>query len=304
MPDTRPSKVLVSILNFNKIEDTIKTIECFKEQTYPAMDLMVIDNASTNDCVARLHVHFPDLKIISLPENRGYTGGNNVALEIGLRENYDSVVLSNNDIVVEKDIIANLVQAANRRPLCGIVGVIEKDYYTGETKAMGGKGFNFFRGTGHWAVSIKAAGDRIVEADYVQGALVLFTRRALTAGILFDQDLFMYYDEVDLHFQLVEKGLKAFVDIGSVVRHKSPQNHFNLLQGYFIQRNRVYLSRKYAPWYIYPLTLIYMAGMELPVKILLRSLQGHFQYARACALGFIDGLGGRMLFGRGQGFLS
>ena len=150
-----------------------------------------------------------------------------------------------------------------------------------------------------WLTTIPRWTNPVIQVDYVQGALVLFTRKAVTSGVLFDTNLFMYGDEIDLYFQLQKRGQKAMVDMRCRVRHKSLYNRFNLLQGYFIQRNRLYLSRKYAPYYVYLLTILYTIAIELPVKMFVRTIQGYPYYAWSCALGFVDGLRGRMLVGRG-----
>ena len=291
-------KVLVSVLNYNKVQDTIETIECFENQTYPDFDLQVIDSASTNDCVSKLRKRFPDLKIICLSENTGYTGGNNLALKIGLEKCYDYVLISNNDVMFDKNMLSNLVDVASSHPLSGVIGVIEQDYYTGEIRAIGGVGFNPLRGMGKW-IETGSFGNKRIKVDYVQGAFLLFTRRALLSGLLFDNDLFMYCEEVDLGFQLKKKRLTAIVDTCQYIRHKSVLKKFSPFQGYYIQRNRLYLSRKYTPVYIYLLAVLYNALIELPIKVTIRSIQGHPYFAWACVLGFIDSLSGKMSIGRG-----
>lgn len=295
-------KILVSILSYNKAEDTIETIECFRNQSCMNYDLIIIDNASSGDCVAKLRDKYPEMKMICLKENIGYVGGNNLALEIGLKEDYDFVVISNDDIAIEPDILENMIETAQSNPSAGVIGVVEENYYSGETKAIGGHGFNFIRAKGKWLTKRPCERSSVIEVDYVQGALLLFTKKAIRSNILFDANLFMYCDEIDIYFQLQKNGQKAFVDTRCRVRHKSVNESFNLLQGYFIQRNRLYLSRKYAPFYIYICTIIYTLLLELPVKIFIRSIQGYPYYAWSCVLGYWDGLRGNMSIGRGLDF--
>jgi GT2 family glycosyltransferase len=140
--------------------------------------------------------------------------------------------------------------------------------------------------------------DRPLPATYVQGAVVLFTRRALEAGVFMNEDLFMYYDEADVGLQLARAGLKAYVDTRVIVRHKNREKFFNARAGYLHQRNRVYLVHRYGKWYHRLAFHLGVALVELPSKVLVRSMQGRFRFARACVLGYVDGIAGRMGTGR------
>lgn len=291
-------KVLVSILNFNSSKEVLRTIECFQAQTYPNFDLQVIDNASTEDCVPLIRSRFPDLRVIELERNTGYVGGNNFALEQALEKHYDYVLISNHDIVVDENVLKRLVEASEKKPLCGVMGVVEEDYETGVIRAVGGKNIRLWRGKGEWVKNLPERNDPpVIEVDYVQGALVLLSRKALDAGIRFDPKLFLYCDEMDLSFQLKKAGLKAYVDTRNRLRHKMIHKPYNSLQGYCIQRNRLYLSRKHGSCLVYGVSVFLGLG-ELALKGLIRSVQGHPRYFWVCLLGFFDGLRGQMGVGR------
>jgi len=287
-------RVLVSILNYNSYENAVETVECYLRQDYSPFHLQLIDNASTNDCLSRLQRRFPDLDFIVSPTNLGYVGGNNLALEIALRSGFDYVIVSNEDVAIGKDLISNLVKTAGGFPAVGVVGGIEENYYTGEVKAVGGSGFNFWLSRAHWSTSVPRALNPALEVDYVQGACVLFSRRALEAGLRFDDNLFMYVDEIDLGLQLKRRNLKAYVDLRCRIRHKARPKPYNTLGGYLIQRNRLYVTRKYAPRYIFVFNVLYTSLIELPFKSILRCLQGHRDFAWACIVGYRDGLKGHM----------
>jgi len=121
-------RILVSILHYNNYQDTVETIQCFQQQTCSGIELLVIDNASTNRTCEQIIQQFPTVRIIRTAENLGYAGGNNIALEIGLKENYDYVVVSNDDIYIEPNVIAKLIETASQKESVGIVGVLEEDF--------------------------------------------------------------------------------------------------------------------------------------------------------------------------------
>jgi len=282
----------VSVLNYRLIEETITTLRCLERQTLEGVDLELVDNASPNDCVARIREALPHLAVRENRDNSGYAGGVNTILRRALAEGYDHVVVCNNDIEVEPDSVARLVAAAEAREDAGIVGGVEVDHFTGAVRTVGGTGFSMWRLRCTWSRDVAGAGT-VTTHDFVQGAMVLFTRRALRAGIAMDERLFLYYEEADLGFQLRRAGLRAYVAHDVRVRHKSDARFLDLRSGYYAQRNRVYLVRKYGRPYHLWWHVAYAMLVELPVKVAVRSVQGHGAYACACVRGFRDGLAGR-----------
>ena len=192
-----------------------------------------------------------------------------------------------------------MVQTGMNHADAGIIGVVEEDYHTGNIRAVCGCGFNLLTGRGRWLRAIPPENAEIIEAGYVQGAFLLFSRAAIGLGMRFDEKLFMYGEELDLYFQLKALGLKALVDTRCRVRHKALDKRYDLLQGYYIQRNRLYLIRKYAPAPHYLAAILYCAIIELPVKVIVRCLQGQARYAGACLRGFADGLLRKTGIGKG-----
>lgn len=290
-------RVLVSILNFNGGEKVLRTIKCFRAQTYPNFDLQVVDNGSAEDCIFLIRSRFPDLPMMELGENTGFGGGNNHALEQALREDYDYALICNHDVILDEHFLTRLIESAEARPECGVMGVVEEDCDTGSIRAVGGKNVRLWRGKGHWIRNLPKGDDPVIEVDYVQGALTLFSRRALEAGIQFDSKLFLYCDEMDLYFQLKKASLKAYVDTRNRLKHERSQKPFNLLQGYYIHRNRFYLSRKYGSRFVFTVAIL-LGIVELAVKGLIRAIQGYPQYSWICFLGFLDALQNQMGVGR------
>ena len=295
-------RVLVSILNYNSFEPTLEAIASFLAQTYPALKLQMVDNASTTGCVERIAERFPDLEIVRSASNLGYTGGNNLALERGIAEGFDYVVICNEDIAVGPDAVAHLVETARSHPDAGVLGGVEVDYETGRARATGGTRFPDWRFRIRWPVDPPPAGGPSARVLYVQGALVMFTRAALQAGIRFDDALFIYWDEIELGYQLQMKGLAAYVDHRVEVRHRNKPASFSIRTGYLQQRNRVYLAKKYFQGWKRWAYLAYSNLVEIPGKLLVRTAQGHGGFARACLLGQWDGLRGRMGKGRLESF--
>ena len=295
--DGRVPRVLVSVLNYRGAEDSVETIRSLQRQDFPNMLLQMLDNASPDDSVERIKAQIPDIEIRVTEANLGYCGGNNRVLRQALDEGFDYVVVCNHDIELAADAIRLMVETAAANPDAGVVGGVEYCASQDRVTAARGAAFSLWTGRGMWSDDIPP-GKTLLSASYVQGALVLFTRRALEAGVRLNEDLFMYGDEVDLGFQLAAVGLKAYVDTRVVVRHKNREKFYNSRAGYLHQRNRVYLVHRHGKWYHRVGFHLGVALVELPGKFLVRALQGRSSFAWACILGYVDGLAGRMGAGR------
>ncbi|MDQ3805092.1 MAG: glycosyltransferase family 2 protein [Acidobacteriota bacterium] len=288
-------RVLVSVLSHNSARTTVEALRCLARQTYPAYHLQLIDNASADGTPESAAREFPGLDIRALRANTGYTGGANLALRQALGEGYDYVVVCTHDVEVDETAVERLVETARARPAVGAVGGVEYNPYTGEWRASGGGSYSRWFSRMGWRSAAAGGGP---EVFCVHGALVLLTAEALAAGVLLDENLFMYFDEADLGFQLRAKGLAAVVDRRVVVRHKREPRPEPAWVGYLMQRNRLYMVRKHGRWYHRAFYALFSSLCELPAKVLVRGLQGRADFARACVAGQVDGLLGRAGAGR------
>ena len=291
-PATLP-RVLVSVLSYNSPGSTIKTLRSIKNQSYGNYHLLLVDNASDEATLEQIAGEFPELDIRQMPENSGYTGGNNFALRLALAENYDYLLISNHDIEVEPLAVEYLVETAAAHPDAGVVGGVEFNPQTGRARASaGGTYVKWFSRLAWRSSPLSKAGETWQEVFCVHGAFLLLTRKAISGGVRMNEDLFMYFDEVDLGFQLQRKGLRALVDHRVIFRHNRVPQTFTPRIGYLMQRNRLYLVRKHGRWFHLLFYILYSSLLELPAKIVIRSLQGRPGFAFASIVGHLDGLRG------------
>ncbi|MBV8859446.1 MAG: glycosyltransferase family 2 protein [Acidobacteria bacterium] len=290
--DAPPARVLVSVLAYNSPDSTARTLRSLRGQTYSNFRLLLIDNASDGGSLESVAREFPEIEIERLPENRGYTGGNNFALGRARAEGYDCLLVVTHDVEVGPRALEYLLETAAAHPEAGVVGGVELDPRTGRERASAGGVYSkwFSRLSWQTAPEPEAAGPR--EVFCVHGALLLLTGSALAAGVRLDENIFMYFDEVDLGFQLAEKGLRALVDRRVVFKHTRGPETFAPRVGRLMQRNRLYVVRKHGRWFEALFYAIYSTLLELPAKVLVRSLQGRARFALACVAGQLEGLRG------------
>lgn len=288
--------VLVAVINYNAVEDTIKTLKCLLKQKYTNYEIIILDNASTNDCAERILKVFPEITVERNDKNNGYSGAINDVLKIGVKKNYDTVIICNNDIIVDEDTVGKLMLTAMQCDNVGIVGGIEIDYYTNKIKTVGGTGYSLWTSRAIWSKYLSDSDGRStpIKVNFVQGSIILFSSKVINLDSLVDENLFMYGEEADIGFKLKGLGLSAYVNPDVRVYHKSEQRYLKPINGYYQQRNRLYLATKYGKWYQIIFYFGYSIILELPVKVIIRTLTGHRDYAWACIQGFWDGVRGKM----------
>ena len=72
--------VSIQILNWNRAEDTQIAIQSALNQTYENIEIIVIDNGSSDDSVSLIRKKFSDIKLIELEKNFGCPGGRNLGI--------------------------------------------------------------------------------------------------------------------------------------------------------------------------------------------------------------------------------
>lgn len=284
--------MLVSVLAYQSPETTAATLRSLRRQTGTEFRLLLIDNASGAGSLDGVAREFPGLEVRRLPENRGYTGGVNFALDLARAEGYDSLLVATHDVEIEPRALACLLETAAAYPEAGVVGGVELDVATGRERASAGGVYSKWFSRLSWQSAPPAEARCPREVFCVHGALLLLTERALAAGVRMDENLFMYFDEVDLGFRLKREGLSAVVDRRVVFRHKRARETFAPLVGRLMQRNRLYLARKHGRWFEALFYALYSTLFELPAKFVVRSLQGRARFALACVAGQLEALRG------------
>ncbi len=114
-------RVLVIVLNWNGGEVTRRCVEQVRRQSHHAVDLLVVDNDSTDGSREWLADEvLREDEILALPVNLGFTGGMNAGLHVAMEQSYEYVWLLNNDAFPEPDCLARLVKEMEANPRAGI----------------------------------------------------------------------------------------------------------------------------------------------------------------------------------------
>ena len=103
-------KVFAVILNYNGYDDTKNCINSLKKIDYPNYNIIVVDNASTDESYNKLKNEFPRIPVVVTEFNMGYTGGMNAGAKYAMEHDADYILLSNNDMLYESDFLRILIE--------------------------------------------------------------------------------------------------------------------------------------------------------------------------------------------------
>jgi GT2 family glycosyltransferase len=203
--------VVAVVLNWNGLADTRRCLASLQAQTYPALRPLVVDNGSVEDPTGPLAREYPDVALLRLPENRGFTGGNNAGLRQALAWGARYVLLLNNDLVAEPRLVERLVAAAEADHGLSMLGVLG---WLGSERALPQRvalGFKTGGRSGFWTeqpLEQVVASGTIAPTDLLNGCC-LFLRAELLARIgWLDERLFLCHKETDLCFRARRAGLR------------------------------------------------------------------------------------------------
>jgi GT2 family glycosyltransferase len=218
----RQADVAVIVLNWNRRDDTLRCLESLVAVADPVLDIIVVDNASTDDSRDAIRARFPNVQQLQNERNLGFAEGNNTGLRAVLAAGYPYVILLNNDTVVAVDAIRELVQPLVDDPSIGITGAAICYLDAPDTIWSAGGRVDWDRGTVTSDFYNRPLGGlpaEPFEVDHVTGCAIALRAPALAAGGLLDSRFFMYFEETEWCVRIARQGYRIVVCPRSRVWH-------------------------------------------------------------------------------------
>ena len=238
-------KTCIILVNYNGYKDTLECIDSIKENISNDYKIIVVDNKSTDDSLNYLK-KIKDIYLIESDKNGGFSYGNNLGIKYALDNDYQNIILLNNDTVVTKDCFDKMVDLSDDKEI-GIIGNKVLYYDTDKIYSYGGS-INLNRGTailGYNQDNNKELNDQYV--SFISGCCMLIKREVFDKIGLLNEDYFMYYEDVDFCLN-ASKYFKLKVINDSVIYHKvsaSTGGEENPFAIKYNTRNRIIFMNKY-----------------------------------------------------------
>lgn len=264
------SSVAIVLVNWNSYEFTHDCINSLKKVTYQNFSIIVVDNGSVDGSGQKLQNEHQELIVLFSPDNKGFTGGNNLGLAYAIQNGYDYAMMLNNDTFVEPDFLDHLVKYLDHHPN---TGAVQPRIYFNHNRSLlwnGGTGYNQLTGLPYTIGESKLTKPihlKIKEIAWITGcAFMVRTSILLQTGLL-AENMFIYSEDVDLSFRIKKKGYRLTYLPASIVYHiagssnkkkvKDKEGIVNPIVHYLNQRNRIWIQKNYTAWYFVPTVILY-----------------------------------------------
>ena len=261
MSSSSGSFPLVSIvmLSFNRKEDVLHGLGRLRGISYPALETIVVDNASTDGTVESVRKRFPDVNVISLTENIGVAAANRGFFQAS----GEYIVIIDDDSFPTPDSIGRMVQ---RFVEDGNIGVVA---------------FNVHNVTHFEQPKSVLTPTESTPSKYKQGfngAGAGFRSSVLLQVGGYSDCFFLYWNEMDLALRVLAAGYSICWDDGIIALHKySPTNRSSLRAPFYYTRNLYWIY-----WQYWPLSMLLFRTAVLSFSCIFHSIeQRSMVYIRA-----------------------
>jgi len=296
-PVAVPSVIAV-VLNWNGYDDTVQCVSSLQQAHYSNLQIILVDNGSTDGSTTRLEQAFPALTLIKLSENTGYAAGNNAGIKAALARGADYVLVINNDTTVEKKFLQPMVDAAERDITAGVVTCTVN--YQAEPDRIYAAGGQFKR----WLCTGVNANQREIfaeqsarerEVSFISGCVMLVRRSVFEKCGLLDERFFLYFEDLEFS-RRANKNFRLLYVPGAKIYHKSGAGtkwaSYTPTYLYYHTRNRLWAFKNdfwFYRIYVFGFTILNALAKTL---VVIYSHRGHSLRDRIQAIwrGVKDGL--------------
>lgn len=244
-------QIYIIILTWNNWEDTAVCLGALPQLTYSSYQVVVVDNGSTDETVAHIQDTYPNIHLIQNGRNLGFAAAANIGMQYALDQQADYVFLLNNDAIVSPALLDELMEQVVNLADMGIV--TPPLSYRDDPQTL------WFAGSKrHWltleSVDFGPIGprqhsdvDTCHVVDYIFGTAMLIPTTVLQHVGLFDENMYLYYEDMDLSLRMQTAGYKLYYIPTSSVQHgvSGSTRTLSNMRYYYKARSSVIFFRKH-----------------------------------------------------------
>lgn len=239
-----PASVIIP--NWNGAKHLPICLDSLRAQTHPDVEIVVVDNASDDGSQVLITERYPEVRLITLQENRGFTGACNTGLQAA---DGDILILLNNDTEVEPTWVGEIVAAFERYPDAGMVASKMLLFDRRDVFHTAGDYYRVDGIPGNRGVWEQDEGQYDKE-EYVFGACggSAAYRRVMLAEIgLLDDDFFFSSEDIDLAWRAQLCGWRCVYAPRAVVYHHLAATGGDVTASFYNGRNFLWVIAKNYP---------------------------------------------------------
>lgn len=246
-----PPLVSVVIVNWNGLQDTKLCLERTRLQTYKNIEIIVVDNGSSDGSLSFLEKQ-QDIKLIKNSRNLGFTGGHIAGYNASHGE---YILLLNNDAIMEESYIEKALNYMQSEDNIGAVG--GKAYFWDENNPLYDTTNDFYAYQNINPLTAEGIFTRTDESfprevNNISGSCVLVSKSAIDKVGYLHKPFFAYYEESDLFARMKRAGYKVVYHPDLAIWHangKSAKRKGSTFSYYMMMRNRFrFAVRNFDSW--------------------------------------------------------
>lgn len=293
-------KVSVVIVTRNRKKDLLECIRSYTNSTYKNLEIIVMDNGSTDGSVRAVRQKYPKVTLVDLDTNVGAAKGRNVGLE---KASGEYILFTDDDASCDKNMVQHLVDAFTTYPKAGIIQPL---VYDKQNK-------NLLQGAGHdidlltgrikaWGVKEKDQGQYEGIREVPMCGCVWMVKREVFERIgNYDEDYFIPYEDSDFSLRARKAGFKLFCASEAKTYHRGHKSTFihpwiewlgitSAERAYRVARNKIIFMAKHAEFKNLLFFLFFMLPFYLVSQSIIILLTGRLDILKGYLLGVLSGL--------------
>lgn len=249
-------KVGIVVVNYNNAQDTLDCVESLLTTDYTNKFLYIIDNGSAPADRIMLETKLRGLQgfetvgiFVQLEDNLGFSGGYNHGMRMALENNCNAVLIINNDTIVDKSFLKEMVQELENDKNVAVVG--GKIFFHEAPDVLwtvGGRVKKYSLGSEYYGHNQKDHGQfDDLEISHVSGCLALYSSEILRKVGLLDEEFFFRGEEWDHCYRLQAAGYKAKLAKDAKIYHRVSRTvkRFSRFDIYCAYRAKLLFARKH-----------------------------------------------------------
>ena len=278
-------KASVIIVNWNGKQYLEQCLPSVLNQTYPHFEVILVDNGSTDGSVELVEHRFPNVIVVRNAENKGFAAGNNDGIRTASGKYIATI---NNDAVAAPNWLEELINSIKHDDSMGMAA--SKMLFYDWPEVINSTGISLDRAAIAWDRLGGQPSDRSevtpVEIFGPCAGAALYKRAMIEDIGLFDEDFFMYLEDVDLAWRGRLRGWRCIYVPTAEVRHIHSASSIegSAFKNRLLGRNKVWTTIKNYPapeLYLYLPAILFYDLVSLPYTVLVRgnmaTLQGRLE---------------------------